>query len=566
MRTTEAELGAPRARPLVDADFLRRFVWATGATPIALLAWDAFRHALGVNAVNYAIRTTGLLTLIFLVLALMVTPLRKLTGVAMLIAVRRSLGLFALFYLVVHVSLFFGFDRAASVASTLHEIVMRRYLQLGTLALLLMIPLGITSTNGMVRRLGAKRWKQLHRLSYVVAVLGCMHYVLLVKADVRQPLAFFAVVALLLAFRAASAVRAARRRPAEGALATTARRPPWTGELQIVEARMETPDVRTLRLALPSGGELPFAFAPGQYLQVRLEVDGKKVRRSYTIASSAAQRSHCEISVKRVDGGVASRHVHDALGEGATIAISAPSGAFTFEPQAGDDVVTLIGGGVGITPLMSILRSLTDRGWPGRIETILSMKTERDVVFAKELASLAERFENLRVTITLTREASAEWKGRRGHLSREVLADILGGAPRGPVYVCGPDPMMRDVVSSLRALGVDERAIRTEAFVSPNAPSATSSVDADAVHEVTFERQDVVVAVPRRLTLLEAAEDAGVEVPFECRSGICGQCKVKLLEGEVSMAVEEALSANEKVEGVVLACQARARTDVVVDV
>lgn len=550
----------PSVRPVFDAAFLRRLVWATGITPAVLLGWDAARHSLGVNAVNYAIRTTGLLALIFLVLALCVTPLRKLTGVALLIAVRRSLGLFACFYLVVHVSLFYGFDRAASLASTLHEIFMRRYLQLGAIAFLLMIPLAVTSTNGMVQRLGAARWKKLHRLAYVVTALGCIHYTLLVKADVRQPLAFGGVVALLLGVRAVTALVAARKPRAKPRSAM------WSGELRVVGIVRETHDVRTLRLALPSGGALPFTFEPGQYLNVTFTIDGAPVRRSYTIASSAAQKAHCEISVKREENGTVSRHIHDVVAEGHGIAVSAPGGAFVFEPAADADVVTLIGGGVGITPLMSIVRSLADRAWPGHIEMVLSMKTQKDIVFAEELAALGRRFENLHVTVTLTRESSPEWTGRRGQLTKELLAEILPKVPRGPIFLCGPNPMMRDVKASLLALGVEESSIRTEVFVSPTAKAEPADVDGERTHEVTFERQGVVVAVPRRLTLLEAAESSGVDVPFECRSGICGQCKIKVLEGEVTMNVEEGLSTSEKLEGLVLACQARARNDVVVDV
>ncbi len=542
---------------MFDAAFLRRLVWAMGATPACLLAWDAARHALGVNAVDYAIRTTGLLTLIFLTLALLVTPLRKLTGFAALVAPRRSLGLFAFFYLVLHFALFFGFNRGASVSSTVHEIVMRRYLQLGTLGLLLMIPLALTSTDAMVRRLGAKRWKRLHRLAYVVTALGCVHYVLLVKADVRQPLALGAVVALLLAYRAVGAIARQAKRDSP----STAPRKPWSGELRVAEVRDETPDVRTFRLALPDGGELPFAFAPGQHLQLGLTIGGARVRRSYTIASSANERAHCEITVKRVPEGRVSRHLHEAVRVGDRLTVTAPVGSFVFEPTAANDVVTLVGGGVGITPLMAIVRTLVERGWAGRIELVLSMKTERDVPFAAELAELAQRAPNLRVTTTLTQESSDAWAGRRGHLGKEPLAEILGERPRGPVFLCGPEAMMTAVREALRALGVSEDDVRTEKF----GTTVTAGSDDGGEHDVTFERQELVVAGPRRLTLLEVAESAGVELPFECRAGVCGQCKVKLLDGEVTMASEEALSTAEKLEGIVLACQARPKTAVVVD-
>jgi ferredoxin-NADP reductase len=413
-----------------------------------------------------------------------------------------------------------------------------------------MIALAATSTDSAVRRLGAKRWKKLHRLVYVVGALGCIHYFMLVKADVRKPLVFAGVVTLLLAYRGLASLR--RR--------NTAVDRPWSGKLRILSARQETKDVRTLRLVNPAGGPLPFTFAPGQYLNVSFELDGKAVRRSYTIASSTEQRAHCEITVRRTDDGWVSRHVHEGLSEGDLIAITAPAGRFVFDPII-EERVTLIGGGVGITPLMSIVRSMTDRAWRGRMEMILSMRSAEEIIFAEELLGLAKRFPNLHVTITLTRGAASPH--RQGRLDKEALTEILGGAPAGPIYLCGPEAMMREVRATLLSLGVSEPSIRTEAFVSPKASSA-SATDGDA-QEIAFEQQGIVTSAPRGLTILEAAENAGLTLPFECRSGICGQCKVKLLRGEVTMDSEDALSPAEKADGLVLACQAHATSDVIVD-
>ncbi len=578
-------------RATLDPQFLRHFVWVTGAVPFALLAWDALHGSLGPNGVNHAIRTTGELGLIFLVLSLTVTPLRSLAGLTTLIAVRRSLGLYAFAYLVVHFAIFFAFDRAGSLQSTVHEIWMRRYLQIGFAALVLMVPLAVTSTDGMQMRLGAQRWKALHRLAYLIVSLGCIHYALLVKSDLRQPYAFGAATALLLAVRPLLSLREARQRRARTARRIAAepkaprRQRFWSGPLRIVQTVQETHDVRTLRLASPDGGPLPFSFMAGQYLNLALTIGGKTVRRSYTIASSATQTAYCEISVKRAADGYASWHVHDALAEGHLLQVSAPAGQFVFDGSRGD-AVTLIGGGVGITPLMSIVRTLTDRTWKGRIEMVLAMRTAKDLVFARELEALQARFSNLHVTVTLSQETGPGWTGRRGVLTREALADILGPKPAGPIYLCGPEPMMVAVRASLRELGVPDEAILTEAFVSPPSPtpaeatSATDDADAGmpdstpqpmpatgdgAGHDARFARRKLVVMVPGAQTLLEAAEDAGVDLPFECRSGICGQCKVRLLEGQVSMDVKDALSPAERGRGIVLACQAKALTDLVVD-
>ncbi len=181
--------------------FLRSLVVLNGLVPLAMLGWDAARGQLGGNAVNNALHITGILSLLFLILSLSMTPLVWWTGWGGWISFRRSLGLYGFFYAVVHLLIYVVFDRALSLSSTLHEIATRRFLMVGAAALLLMIPLAATSTNRMVQRLGSRRWKQLHRAAYAVAVLGVLHYYMLVKSDIRQPVAFAAVIAGLLAAR-----------------------------------------------------------------------------------------------------------------------------------------------------------------------------------------------------------------------------------------------------------------------------------------------------------------------------------------------------------------------------
>jgi len=172
-----------------------------GAVPLALLGWDALHHQLGANPQNFAILTTGMMTLVFLTLTLAATPLRKLTGWNWIVNLRRTLGLYAFFYGCAHFLLFFSLDRSFSVSSTFSEMVRRKYLIVGSLALIMMIPLAVTSTNAMIKRLGGKRWRALHRLTYAVAICGVIHYYMQVKADVRKPLAFATVIGLLLLYR-----------------------------------------------------------------------------------------------------------------------------------------------------------------------------------------------------------------------------------------------------------------------------------------------------------------------------------------------------------------------------
>ena len=142
--TTDTTRPPPRFHP--DRRFVRRVVLVNGAVPITLLAYDAWQRQLGANGVNFAIHTTGLLALLFFILSLAVTPLKRLTRYNELVASRRALGLYGFFYLVIHFGIFFVLDRSGSLSSTLHEILKRRYLQIGTLALLLFVPLAVTAT------------------------------------------------------------------------------------------------------------------------------------------------------------------------------------------------------------------------------------------------------------------------------------------------------------------------------------------------------------------------------------------------------------------------------------
>lgn len=571
MPTTDA-LPSPVAAPAVDARFAKQLALVNGAVPLALLGWDAARGQLGVNGVNFAIRTTGMLGLVFLMLSLAVTPLRRLTGWSVLVAARRRIGVYAFTYLALHFTIFFALDRAGSVASTVHEVIVRRYLQIGTLGLLLMVPLAVTSTDAMVSRLGGKRWKRLHRVVYVAAGLGVLHYALLVKSDLRQPLAFAGVLTALLGYRVVQ--RALDQRATTRRAVTTpapAKRAFWTGELRVARVVEETPDVRTFRLVPTDGSDLPFEAKPGQYLNLALTIDGRAVRRSYTLASSPTQRGYCEITVKRAAAGYGSWHLHDAVREGSLLKVSAPAGRFVFTGE-GETRVTLLAGGVGITPLMSMVRYLTERGWPGAIDLVFSVSRRADVIFEAELDALARKAPNLRVTVVLTREPEgSDWTGERERVTAAMLRRVVPEVAKGPVYLCGPDAMMDAMRAVLAEVGVPAERVHTEAFVSPpasassGAPTEPASTADDEPAQVRFATSKRSLPVASGQTVLEAAEAAGVEIPFECRSGICGQCKTRLVSGRVAMDAEDALTGDDRAKGLILACQAHPRGDVVVE-
>jgi sulfoxide reductase heme-binding subunit YedZ len=169
--------------------------------PLALLSYDAATGSLGANPIEYFLRTTGVLALIVLLLTLMVTPLRKILGWNGLIKYRRMLGLYAFFYATLHLVTYSIFDKGLDLAAIGWDVWQRPFIAVGMFAFALLVPLAVTSTNGMIKRLGGKRWAKLHKLAYVIPVLGVIHFWMIVKSDIFYPALFAIVLASLFAIR-----------------------------------------------------------------------------------------------------------------------------------------------------------------------------------------------------------------------------------------------------------------------------------------------------------------------------------------------------------------------------
>jgi sulfoxide reductase heme-binding subunit YedZ len=198
---------------------LKSIVFVAALVPLTRLAVALafYPDWLGANPAEFITRSTGDWTLRFLLITLAVTPLRKALGWHWLAGFRRMFGLYAFFYGLVHLSSFVSFDHVFEVAEILKDIVKRPFITVGFLSLVLMLPLAVTSTDKMVRRLGAKRWLALHRLVYVIAPLGVLHFWWMVKADVTEPAIYAVIVAILLGYRVVAKVKDSRRRTARGA-------------------------------------------------------------------------------------------------------------------------------------------------------------------------------------------------------------------------------------------------------------------------------------------------------------------------------------------------------------
>ncbi|CAN5417041.1 protein-methionine-sulfoxide reductase heme-binding subunit MsrQ [soil metagenome] len=190
-----------------DVKFNKIIIFINALVPLALLTFDGLRGNLGANPVEFFLRTTGVLTLIFLMITLSITPLRKRYGWNNLTKFRRMLGLYAFFYACTHFVTYSIFDKSLNIPAIISDVWQRPFIAFGMAAFFLLIPLAITSTNGMIKRLGGKNWARLHKLTYPIAILGVIHFWMIVKSDLKYPILFAFILAILLGYRIYNALQ-----------------------------------------------------------------------------------------------------------------------------------------------------------------------------------------------------------------------------------------------------------------------------------------------------------------------------------------------------------------------
>jgi ferredoxin-NADP reductase len=351
----------------------------------------------------------------------------------------------------------------------------------------------------------------------------------------------------------------------------------WRGQLCVDSIIDETPSVRTFRLRNLGDGALPFTFVPGQFLNVAFGIGGARMNRSYSISSSPNERDYVDLTIKREPRGAVSRHMVDLLKVGDVIEAGGPVGKFTFNGTEADSIV-LLSAGVGITPMTCIARYLTEQSWPGDIFFIYSCRTEADFIFQKALAELERRNPQLHVVVTMTR-ARPDWKGPRGHLTKEFLTGAVPDLAARRVHVCGPPTMMDGAKTLLTEIGVTPDNLKSEQFgavkPAPATPGTTAKATLVATGPlVTFSKNNKSAKIhvdlqkgdsPPKQTILELSEELGIGIEFSCRVGTCGICKVKMTSGEVDQEVQDALDDDDKKNGIILACQAKPIAEVTVE-
>jgi ring-1,2-phenylacetyl-CoA epoxidase subunit PaaE len=342
--------------------------------------------------------------------------------------------------------------------------------------------------------------------------------------------------------------------------------------LTVREVRRETSDSVSVAFDVPLGGS--FRFIPGQYLTLRTKIGGTEVRRSYSLCSSPLS-GELRVAIKQVEGGIFSTWANTELKAGDVLDAMPPMGNFILEtePSARRRYVGFAAGS-GITPVLSILKTALEREPESEFVLFYGNRKTASILFKNELEDLKDRYlGRLEVHHVLSREdqGSDALFGRLDADRIRYFAEHIPTVTKADgYYLCGPEPMIHAASDVLKAAGVAPEKIHFELFTAAAAPAAAKatadkgSATGDAHVTVVLDGEETHFTQSSKEFVLDAALDAGADVPYACKGAVCCTCRAKVLEGKVEMAMNYSLTDDEVADGYVLTCQAMPRSERVV--
>lgn len=336
-------------------------------------------------------------------------------------------------------------------------------------------------------------------------------------------------------------------------------------QLRIVRIQHEAPGVKSYFLESTDGHRVP--HRAGQFLTLILQHNGHEVRRSYSLSSTASES--LRMTIKRVENGEISRFLLDTLQVGDILTSLQPAGRFTIDSDMTGDLV-LLGAGSGITPLFALLKQELF-GSERKVTLLYSNTNERSIIFRQELEELQHQFSGRFRLIHLLSNPSDDWNGLRGRLNNVMLERLLPTlidiSDRETIhfYVCGPGDYMRMIQFTLVFSGIKSDQIRRENFViEPVVLTPPPIIAQDRTVLLQFRGHEIEIQVPAYKSILQAALDEGVSLPYSCRGGRCSTCMARCLSGSVHMTINDVLTERDLDEGWVLTCTGYPESDGVV--
>lgn len=336
-------------------------------------------------------------------------------------------------------------------------------------------------------------------------------------------------------------------------------------KLVINELQKETEDCVTISFQVPSELTETYKFKAGQYITLKTTIDGKEIRRDYSICSSP-NSGILKVAVKAVKDGSFSYYANSQLKVGDIIEVAPPNGRFVFEPNESiTRTIAAFAAGSGITPVMSILKTVLEDEPNSDFVLVFGNKTQKDTIFLDELLHLQSKYQD-RLKLHFIYSQSQEDKALFGRIEKSTINFLLKNDYKDTkfdrYYICGPEPMIHTVKDVLLESGINESQILFELFTvtTPAKPIDETLIDGKTKVTIFLDDEETSFVMDQKKSVLEAALAENLDAPYSCQGGICSSCLARLTEGEVTMRQNNILTDSELEEGLILTCQAHPTT------